>query len=149
MGEKKKSTFKRTHTMSSQKTTRRSWRDEDRGMELAQRRRRNGAGTTKIAVTEATAWLNRGAESIGTLNFRRSWRDKDCGTELARRRSLQRRLRHGLIAERNTLKLGFEWKGKILIWEGTHKFIREECIAICGGHKPPKKIKNPLNCWLL
>jgi len=56
--------------MSSQKTTRRSWRDEDRGTELARQRRRDGAGATKIAATEATAWLNCGAaESIGTLNL--------------------------------------------------------------------------------
>ncbi|QCE04535.1 hypothetical protein DEO72_LG8g2571 [Vigna unguiculata] len=88
MGEKKKSTFKRTHTMSSQKTTRRSWRDEDRGMELARRSWCDGVGATKITATEATTWLNRGAESIGTLNlgFRRNWRDEDRGTKLARRR---------------------------------------------------------------
>ncbi|QCE03956.1 hypothetical protein DEO72_LG8g1988 [Vigna unguiculata] len=84
---------------------------------------RDGAGA-EIATTEVTTWLNRRAESIGTLNlgFRWSWRDKDretewrdgagatarrswCNgtTELARRRLLQRRLRHGLITERNRL----------------------------------------------
>jgi len=88
---------------------------------LARRRRHHEAGATKIAAMEATTWLNCGVESIGTLNlgFRRSWRDKDRETELARqswhdgddaaelarRRSLQRRLVHGLIAERNRLAL--------------------------------------------
>ena len=86
MGEKKKSTFKRTHTISSQKTTRRSWRDEHHRMELVRQRRHDGAGATKIAVTETTTWLNHGTESIGTLNlgFRWSWRDADGAAEQAR-----------------------------------------------------------------
>jgi len=52
------------------------------------KRPQDETGATKIAATEATAWLNRGAESIATLNlgFRRSWRDEDRGTELTRRR---------------------------------------------------------------
>ena len=37
------------------KTARRRWCDED--------------GATNIAATEATTWLNRGAESIDTLNL--------------------------------------------------------------------------------
>jgi len=37
--------------------------------ELVRRRQRDGAGVTKIAATEDTTWLNRGAESIGTLNL--------------------------------------------------------------------------------
>jgi len=47
----------------------RRWRDEDGARELARRRRHDEAGATNIAATEATTWLNHGAESIGTLNL--------------------------------------------------------------------------------
>jgi len=30
-----------------------------------------------------------------------------------------------------------------LIWQETREFIMEECVVICGGHKPPKKNKKP------
>jgi len=51
------------------KTARWSWRDEDGATELARQRRRDGADAMKIAAMKATTWLNRGAESIGTLNL--------------------------------------------------------------------------------
>jgi len=50
--------------------------------------------------------LKRPQDGIGvTKTAGRSWCDGVGGTETARRRSLQRRLRHGLIAERNRLAL--------------------------------------------
>ena len=50
--------------------------------------------------------LKRPQDGAGaTKTSRRSWRDGTGATELARRRSLQRRLRHGLITERNRLAL--------------------------------------------
>ncbi|QCD93811.1 hypothetical protein DEO72_LG5g1887 [Vigna unguiculata] len=71
--------------MKRQRQRRQRWRDKDSVTEMARRRRRDGASAMKMA--------------------RGRWRGEDGTTKLSRRRSLQRRLQHGLITERNRLAL--------------------------------------------